>query len=91
VDKIVHAVRRGEEKGISIEITEGVYGQLEAIAEKQGYKLEDEMVEAMKSYIGRKGAYSDDPFLLIGKAGKSGLKDLAKVHDAYLYSRKERE
>jgi len=80
----------GEEKSITIGIKVKLYGQLEAIAQKQGSKLEDEVTEAIKSYIGRLSTYSDDPFFRIGKAGKSGLKDLAKAHDEYLYGRKER-
>ena len=84
MDKMARAVRRGKERGISIEIEAGIYGQLEAIAQKQGSKLEGEVAEAMKSYIERKGAYSDDPFFQMGKAGESGLKDLAKAHDEYL-------
>ena len=31
----------GKEKSISIEIKENIYGQLEAIAQKQGSKLEN--------------------------------------------------
>ena len=81
----------GKEKSISIEIKENIYGQLEAIAQKQGSKLEYEIMEAIKSYIERMSTYSDDPFFQIGKAGKSGLKDLAKAHDKYLYGRKESE
>jgi hypothetical protein len=75
----------GKEKRITIEIKGDIYGLLEAIAQKQGSKLEDEITEAIKSYIERMSAYSDDPFFRIGKAGKSGLKDLAKAHDEYLY------
>jgi len=56
---------------------------LEAIAQKQGSKVEDELTEAIKSYIERMSAYSNDPFFQVGKAGKSGLKDLAKAHDKY--------
>jgi hypothetical protein len=54
---------------------------LEAIAQKQGSKLEYEIMGAIKSYIERMSAYSDDSFFQIGKAGKLGLKDLAKAHD----------
>lgn len=74
----------GKEKRLIIEVKENVYGQLEAIAKKQGSKLEDAVTEAIKSYLERKSAYSNDPFFQIGKAGKSGLKDLAKAHDKYL-------
>ena len=49
--------------------------------------MEDEVTEAIKSYIERMSAYSHDPFFRIGKAGKSGLKDLAKAHDEYLYGK----
>jgi hypothetical protein len=45
------------------------------------------VAEAIKSYLERMSAYSDDPFFQIGKAGKSGLKDLAKAHDEYLYGK----
>jgi len=81
----------GKEKSLIIEIKENTYGQLEAIAKKQGSKLEDEVAEAIKSYLERMSAYSNDPFFQIGKAGKSGLKDLAKAHDKYLYGLKESE
>ena len=77
--------RMGKEKSITIEMRDSIYGQLEAIAEKQGSTLEDEITEAIISYIERMSAYSNDPFFRIGKAGKSGLKDLAKAHDKYLY------
>jgi hypothetical protein len=79
----------GKEKSLIIEVKENVYGQLEAIAKKQGSKLEDAVTEAIKSYLERMSAYSNDPFFQIGKAGKSGLKDLAKAHDKYLYGSKE--
>ena len=75
----------GKEKSITIGIKESIYGQLEDIVQKQGSKLEDEIAEAIKSYIERMRAYSDDTFFQIGKAGKSGLTDLAKAHDKYLY------
>ena len=78
----------GKERSIIIEIEESVYGQLEAVTGKQGSKLEDEMTEALKSHIERMRAYRNDSFFQIGKAGKSGLKDLAKAHDEYLYGRK---
>ena len=74
-----------KEKSMTIEINANIYGQLEAIAQKHGSKLEYEIMEAIKSYIERMSTYSDDPFFQIGTAGKSGLKDLAKAHDKYLY------
>ena len=77
----------GKGKSITIEVKEDIYGQLEGIAQKQGSKLEDEITEAIKSYIERMSAYSHDPFFRIGKAGESGLKDLAKAHDEYLYGK----
>ncbi len=83
--RIYGGVEMGKEKSISIEIKENIYGQLEAIAQKQGSKLEDEIMEAIKLYIERISGYRNDPFFQIGKAGKSGLKDLAKAHDKYLY------
>ena len=76
-----------KEKSMTIEIKANIYGQLEAIAQEQGSKLEDEIMAAIKSYIAQMSAYSDDPFFQIGKAGTSGLKDLAKAHDEYLYGK----
>jgi hypothetical protein len=70
-----------KERSITIGIKEDIYGQLEAVAQKQGSKLEDEITEAIKAYIERMSAYSNDPFFQIGKVGNSGLKDLAKAHD----------
>ena len=81
---MLHAVRTGRDKSVCIELTAELYGQLEAIAEKQGSTLEDEVAAAIKAYIERMRAYRDDPFFTLG-AGKSGLKDLAKAHDTYLY------
>lgn len=74
-------------KDITIEIGENTYNQLEAIAEKKGSKLGDEIMEAIKTYIERMNVFSDDPFFKIGKAGKSGLGDLSKSHDKYLYEK----
>ena len=81
----------GKEKSITIGIRENIYELLEAIAQKQGSKVEDELTEAIKSYIERMSAYSNDPFFQVGKAGKSRLKDLAKAHDKYLYGHEEGE
>jgi len=88
--KIERGIRMGKEKSITIEIKEDIYGQLEAIAQKQGSKLEAAITEAIKSYIERMRAYSNDPFFQIGKAGESGLKDLAEAHDKYLYGKEDR-
>ena len=85
---IISGVRMGKGKSITIEVEEDIYGQLEAIAQKQGSKLEDDVAEAIESYIERMRGYSNDPFFRIGKAGKSRLGDLAKAHDEYLYGRK---
>ena len=81
----------GKEKSITIGIKENIYELLEAIAQKQGSKVEDELTEAIKLYIERMSAYSNDPFFQVGKAGKSGLKDMAKAHDKYLYGHEEGE
>lgn len=88
---MVQTVKIGAEKSRIIELGGEICGQLEAIGQKQGYTLEDEVAEAIKLYIEQMSAYSNDSFFQIGKAGKSGLKDLAKAHDEYLYCRKESE
>ncbi|MEA1865076.1 MAG: hypothetical protein U9N46_07765 [Euryarchaeota archaeon] len=88
---MIQTVRIGTEKSLIIEIGADICGQLEAIGQKRGSTLEDGVREAIKSYIEQVGAYSDDPFFQIGEPGKSGLKDLAKAHDEYLYRRNESE
>ncbi|MEA1998440.1 MAG: hypothetical protein U9N61_03830 [Euryarchaeota archaeon] len=88
---MVQTVKMGTEKSRIIEIGGDICGQLEAIGQKQGYALEDEVAEAIKLYVEQMNAYSNDSFFQIGKAGKSGLKDLAKAHDTYLYRRAESE
>lgn len=80
----------GKDKSITIEIGESTYDQLEAIAEERGSKLRDEVLEAINTYIEWMSAFSDDPFFKIGKAGRSGLGDLAKSHDKYLYEKGSR-
>ncbi|MBT9139310.1 MAG: hypothetical protein DDT31_01894 [Syntrophomonadaceae bacterium] len=80
-----------KEKSVTIEIEETIYKELEAAAREQGSKLEDEVVEAIRADLERRRGYSNDPFFQIGKGGKSGLRDLAKAHDKYLYGRKEGE
>jgi len=40
---MLQAVGTGRDKSVCIELTAELYGQLEAIAEKQGSKLEDEV------------------------------------------------
>ncbi len=78
------------EKSLVLKIGENIYGQLEALAQSQGSKLEDEVKKAIKVYIERAREYSNDPFFQIGTGGKSGLKDLAKAHDKYLYANNKR-
>ena len=86
---MMQTVKVGTENSRIIKIGGDICGQLEAIGQKQGYTLEDEVVEAIKLYVEQMNMYSNDSFFQIGKAGKSGLKDLSKAHDEYLYGRKE--
>jgi len=75
-------------KSLTVELDEFAYKQLEVIAQERNSKLEDEIAEAVKAYIEWRRAYSEDPFFQIGKAGRSGLGDLAEAHDKYLYGYK---
>ena len=84
-------MKMGNEKSLVLKIGENIYGQLEALAQKQGSKLDDVVEKAIKAYLERTREYSNDPFFQIGKGGESGLKDLAKAHDKYLYGHKESE
>ena len=88
---MIRTVKMGTEKNRIIEIGGAICGQLEAIGQKQGYALEDEVAEAIKVYIEQMNEYSNDSFFQIGKAGKSGVGDLAKAHDKYLYPHRESE
>ena len=75
----------GREKSLTVEIDEATYGQLETIAQQNKTKLEDEVIEAVKTYIEHRIVYDSDPFFQIGKGGRSGLGDLSEAHDKYLY------
>ena len=81
----------GKGNSLVIKVEENLHELLKVISQKQGSKLEDEVTKAIKSYIELTRAYSNDSFFQIGKAGKSGLKDMTKARDKYLYGREERE
>lgn len=76
-------------KSLTIEIDASSYEQLRVIAQERNSKLEDEIAEAVKAYIEWRRVYGEDPFFQIGKAGRSGLGDLAEAHDRYLYGHGE--
>lgn len=74
-----------KEKSLTIELDEVTYEELETLAREKETKLEDEIGEALRTYIEWRKEYRNDPFFKLQNAGKSGLKDLAKEHDKYLY------
>ncbi len=76
-------------EGVTVEIDKATYQEFERIVRYQGAKLEDALTEAIEAYLEQRNAYVRDPFFQIGKAGCSGLGDLAEAHDKYLYSDSE--
>ena len=77
-------------KSVMVEIDEATYQELEQLAQERGAKLEEALVEAIKAHLAQRNAYVNDPFFRIGKAGRSGLGDLAEAHDEYLYGTEEK-
>ncbi|MCL0066208.1 hypothetical protein M1N79_04960 [Dehalococcoidia bacterium] len=73
-------------KSFIVEIDEAAHKELEVIGQERNSKLENEIAEAVKAHIEWRKAYANDPFFQIGKAGRSGLGDLAEAHDRYLYN-----
>jgi len=76
-------------KSVTVEIDELVYQELEKLVQERGTKLEAALAEAIEAYLKQRKAYVNDPFFQIGKAGHSGVGDLAEGHDRYLYGTKE--
>ncbi len=72
-------------KSVIVELDEGTYQELERLAHERGARLEEALAEVVAAYLEQRRAYLNDPFFQIGKAGRSGLGDLAKAHDKYLY------
>lgn len=72
-------------KSITVELDELTYQELERLAQEGGTRLEEALTEAVEAYLEQKKGYLHDPFFQIGKAGRSGLGDLAEAHDKYLY------
>jgi metal-responsive CopG/Arc/MetJ family transcriptional regulator len=72
-------------KNLTIELDESLYQELERLAHEREEGLDKALAEALKTYLEHRKAYVNDPFFQIGKAGRSGLGDLAQAHDKYLY------
>ncbi|HOI70620.1 MAG TPA: hypothetical protein PLN41_12825 [Methanothrix sp.] len=72
-------------ESVTVEIDKATYQEFEQLARSRGTKLEETLTEAIQAYLEQKKAYMKDPFFQIGKAGRSGLGDLAEAHDEYLY------
>ncbi len=76
------------ERCYTVEIPEVSYKQLEALARERSSKVQNELLEAIKSYIELRKGYANDSFFQIHSSGKSGLGDLSEFHDSYLYGDK---
>ena len=72
-------------ESVTVKIDKATYQEFELLARSRGIELEETLTEAIQAYLDQKKTYMTDPFFQIGKAGRSGLGDLAKAHDKYLY------
>ena len=79
----------GMGESVTVTIDTATFREFEELARSRGAKLEETLAEAIEAYLGEKRAYVRDPFFQIGKAGRSGLGDLAEAHDEYLYDESE--
>ena len=73
-------------ESVTVEIDKATYQEFEKLTKRLGLNIKEALAEAIEDYIEQRAAYVKDPFFQIGKAGRSGLGDLAKAHDKYLYS-----
>lgn len=71
-------------KSVIVELDEGTYQELKRLAHERGAQVEEALAEVVAAYLKQRRAYANDPFFKIGKAGRSGLGDLAEAHDKYL-------
>ena len=76
-------------RNVTLELDEKTYQEIKRLAEACGGKLETALADAIAAYLEQRRTYVNDPFFLLGKAGRSGLGDLAEAHDRYLYADKD--
>jgi len=76
-------------KNVTVEIDERIYRELERMVRERGTRLEEALAEAIEAFLEQRKAYANDPFFQIGKAGRSGLGNLAEAHDQYLYGARD--
>jgi len=72
-------------RNVTLEFDEKTYQEMKRLAEASGGRLETALADAVAAYLEQRKNYLSDPFFLLGKAGRSGLGDLAEAHDKYLY------
>lgn len=75
-------------RNVTLELDEKTYQEMKRLAEAAGGRLETALADAVAAYLEQRKNYLNDPFFLLGKAGRSGLGDLAEAHDKYLYTGK---
>lgn len=75
-------------RNVTLELDEKTYQEMKRLAEASGGRLETALTNAIAAYLEQRKIYVNDPFFLLGKAGRSGLGDLAGAHDKYLYAGK---
>ena len=78
-------------RNVNLELDENTYQEMKRLAEACGGRLETALADAIAAYLEQRKNYVNDPFFLLGKAGRSGLGDLAECHDKYLYRRDDEE
>jgi hypothetical protein len=71
----------------TIQLKEDTLNQIKLISQKQHKKESDIIIEAINAYLKEQELdWKNDPFFMLGTEPKeSGLGDLSKEHDKYLY------
>jgi len=72
---------------VELEIPKEVNKRLEILVERENCRAEDLLLEAIKESIERKFERLNDPFFEVTNTKGSGLTDIGRNHDKYLYKK----
>ncbi len=61
------------------------YLKFRNVVEQRGLGIKEGVLKAINEFIATESEYERDAFFAIGSESESGLKDISKKHDAYLY------
>ncbi|ODS39098.1 MAG: hypothetical protein A7316_11220 [Candidatus Altiarchaeales archaeon WOR_SM1_86-2] len=72
-------------KSISINISDSMYKKFRDVLKQKDIGIEKGILEAINEFISKESEYKSDPFFKMGSSGESGVRDISKKHDLYLY------